>query len=251
MLDGSSAATLAGVAAPAQMVGEPRRSRAARQRLQPLQMLAIERLSGAEVHGNSMLHDLVLLQDLVENRQRASAVDHIVFGDDLEPVHHRLPFENVRVVRNAQPNSDAVFGEAIEAVCRHVHDLDLHFTRPGNWGGPDEAGPLVSSEALNGSQLGAVGGAAALALAGVLALAAVVPGLAAALAFGPITEVGYSPEVRAESADRAWCGIAEACADLTRLKACISHLNPESDSQEQRVSACRQGFEFVLPGRIR
>ena len=44
--------------------------------------------------------------------QRTAAIDHEVFGDDLKPVHDRLLLEDVLVVRNAQSDADAVFGEA-------------------------------------------------------------------------------------------------------------------------------------------
>ena len=42
-----------------------------------------------------MLHDAVLLEDLVEHRERAAAVDHEVLGDDLEPVDDGLLLEDV------------------------------------------------------------------------------------------------------------------------------------------------------------
>src|ERR1700719_2307912 len=56
--------------APTKMIGEPRRSRTADEVLQPLQMFATQPLSGAEVHRNSMLHDSILFQNLVEDSKR-------------------------------------------------------------------------------------------------------------------------------------------------------------------------------------
>ncbi len=101
------------------MVGEPRRFGAPHQRFQPLEVLAVERLNRAEVHGHAVLHDAVLLQNLVQYVQRAAAIDHEIFGDDFEPVDDRLLLQDVVVVRHPQPDPDAVLGETIEAVGWH------------------------------------------------------------------------------------------------------------------------------------
>ena len=82
-------------------------------------MFAIQRLRRAEIHRNSVLHDLVLLQDLIEHRERPSTVDHVIFRDDFEPIDDRFLLENVLVVRNPQADSDSVFGESVETICRH------------------------------------------------------------------------------------------------------------------------------------
>ena len=42
-----------------------------------------------------MLHHAVLLENLVEHVQRAAAIDHEIFGDDLEPVDDRLLLQDV------------------------------------------------------------------------------------------------------------------------------------------------------------
>ena len=106
-------------AAPAEMIGKPRRLGALHQRLQPPQMLAIELLGRAEIHRDAMLHDAVLLENLIEHLQRAPAVDHEIFGDDFEPVDDRLLRKDVVVVRNAQADADAVFGESVESIGGH------------------------------------------------------------------------------------------------------------------------------------
>ncbi len=66
-----------------------------------------------------MLHHAILLQNLVEHRQRPAAIDHVVLGDDLEPVDHRFSGEDVVVVRNAQSDADAVFRETVKAIGWH------------------------------------------------------------------------------------------------------------------------------------
>ena len=90
------------------MIGEPWGFRPANQLFQTPQVLAVERFYGAEIHGDAVLHDAILLENLVEHVQRPSAIDHKVFRDDFEPVDHRLLFENVVVMRNAQADAYAV-----------------------------------------------------------------------------------------------------------------------------------------------
>ena len=51
--------------------------------------------------------------------ERPSAIDHVVFRDDLEPVHHWLSCQDVLIVRNAKADSDSVVGKTVEAICRH------------------------------------------------------------------------------------------------------------------------------------
>jgi hypothetical protein len=50
-----------------------------------------------------VLDDLILLEDLVQDLQRASAFAHIVFADDLKPIDDRLLIENVPVVGTRRP----------------------------------------------------------------------------------------------------------------------------------------------------
>ncbi len=67
-----------------------------------------------------MLHDAVLIEDAVEDGQGTAAVDHVVFGDDLEPVDDGLLLEDVTVVRNAKADADSIVREPVEAICWHV-----------------------------------------------------------------------------------------------------------------------------------
>jgi hypothetical protein len=83
-------------------------------------VFGVERLSGAEVHGDAMLDDAILLENLVEDLERAATIDHVVFGDDLEPVDDGLFGEDVIVVRHAEADSDAVVREPVEAIGWHA-----------------------------------------------------------------------------------------------------------------------------------
>ncbi len=66
-----------------------------------------------------MLNHAILFENVIEHRQRTAAIDHVVFGDNLEPIHHRFLFENVPVVRNPQADSYSVFGKSIETIRWH------------------------------------------------------------------------------------------------------------------------------------
>ena len=52
--------------APAKVIGKPGCLRPLHQALEPGQVLTIQRFSRAEVHGDSVLHHTVLLENLVE-----------------------------------------------------------------------------------------------------------------------------------------------------------------------------------------
>jgi hypothetical protein len=105
--------------APAQMVGKPRGLRASGQFLQTPEVLTVKRLRRAEIHGDAMLNDPVLIKDLIEHLERASAIHHVVLRDDLEPIDHGLLRKDVVVMRDSKPDTDTVVGESVEAVGWH------------------------------------------------------------------------------------------------------------------------------------
>src|ERR1700684_2779096 len=82
-------------------------------------MLAIRAFGRAEVHRDAVLHHFVLFQNLIENAQRASAINHEIFGYDFEPVHDGLARENMMVMRGAQTDPDPVICVAIKPIGRH------------------------------------------------------------------------------------------------------------------------------------
>src|SRR6266478_13283 len=106
-------------AAPAQVVGKPRRLRALHQFLQPPQVLAIGLLRRTEVHGHAVLHHFVLFQDLIEDAHGPPAIDQEILGINLETVAHRLARQNMIGVRRAQPYPNPVLGKPIKSICRH------------------------------------------------------------------------------------------------------------------------------------
>jgi hypothetical protein len=151
-------------------------------------MFAIWWLMGTKVHGNTMLDDAIALKNLIENMQRSPTIDHVVLGDDLEPIHNRLFGENVLVMRHAKtyPNSEVC--ESIERICWHV-SIFLKETA-GREFNPDPLGlrcllVLVLLGCISG-HFGPVRCTATLALAGVLSLATIVTGLAATLALAGV-----------------------------------------------------------------
>jgi len=66
-----------------------------------------------------VLNDFVLVEDAVENLQRAAAVDHEIFGDDLKPVADRLARQDVVVVRSPEADADPIVGESVESIRWH------------------------------------------------------------------------------------------------------------------------------------
>src|SRR6185437_13945565 len=85
-------------AAPAEMVRQPRSFGPASQILQTPEMLAVQRLRGAEIHRDSMLNNAVTLQYFIEDLKGTASVHHVIFGDNLEPVDNRLLLENMAIV---------------------------------------------------------------------------------------------------------------------------------------------------------
>jgi hypothetical protein len=76
-----------------------------------------------------VLYDFVLVQDLIEDSQRASAIDHEILGYDFEPIHHGLARKNVVVVRGAQSDPDAVLGKIVKSV--GWHQISVHSNKEG------------------------------------------------------------------------------------------------------------------------
>ena len=68
-------------------------------------MLAIGAFRRAEIHRDAVLHHFVLFQNLIEDAQRASAVDHEIFGYDFEPIHDGLARKNMMVMRGSADRS--------------------------------------------------------------------------------------------------------------------------------------------------
>jgi hypothetical protein len=66
-----------------------------------------------------MLNDVVLLENLIEDVQRTSTVDHVVLGDDLEPADYRLLAEDVIVMRNAETDPHSEIFVAVKAIGCH------------------------------------------------------------------------------------------------------------------------------------
>ena len=69
-----------------------------------------------------MLDDAVTFKDLVESRQRTTAIDHVIFRDDLKPVDRRLLFEDVGVMGNPQTDTDTVVREPVKSISWHMFE---------------------------------------------------------------------------------------------------------------------------------
>jgi hypothetical protein len=83
-------------------------------------MFAIRLVRGAEVHGDAMLDDAVLLEDFVEYLKGPAPIDHEILRDDLKPIHDRFLLKDMPVMRHAQADPDAVFGVIVKWVGGHL-----------------------------------------------------------------------------------------------------------------------------------
>jgi hypothetical protein len=89
---------------PAQMIRDPRRLDPARERFQLMQIIAANRIGGADRHRDAMHYHRVARANAVEDFERAPTSDHEIFRKNLEPVHRRIIFEDVDIVIAAQSN---------------------------------------------------------------------------------------------------------------------------------------------------
>src|SRR5260370_8982773 len=102
------------------MVRNPGRAGSFHEILEAAKMFPVGSAGGTEIHRNSVLHDSVLLQYLIEDVKRAPPVNHEVLGNDFKPAHDRLASQYVIVVGRPQPHSDPAVGEIVESICTPV-----------------------------------------------------------------------------------------------------------------------------------
>src|SRR5579862_4432408 len=67
-----------------------------------------------------MLDHPITLKYEVQRCQRAPAIDHVIFRDDLEPVDRGLLFEDVGVMGNPQTDTDPVIREPVKSIGWHM-----------------------------------------------------------------------------------------------------------------------------------
>jgi hypothetical protein len=66
-----------------------------------------------------VLDHAIAFENPVESGQRAAPIDHIIFGNNLKPVHYWCVFEDMLVVRNAKTDSDSVILKSVKSIGRH------------------------------------------------------------------------------------------------------------------------------------
>src|SRR3984957_9651918 len=94
-----------------------------------------------------MQDDSVTFKDLVESRQRTTAIDHVIFRDDLEPVDRGLLLEDVGVMRNPQTDPDPVIREPVKSIGWHM----LERGGPAHDSGRPRRGPYFVGAGLEPS----------------------------------------------------------------------------------------------------
>jgi hypothetical protein len=106
-------------ATPAEVIGKPRGVGALNERLETFEMFTVWLFGRAEVHGNAVLDDAVLLENLVENFERPTSIAHEILGNDLKPIDDRLLFEDVAVMGYTQADTNTVFSEVVKLIGGH------------------------------------------------------------------------------------------------------------------------------------
>ena len=106
-------------AAPAKVIGKPWGTGALDEGAKTLEVLTVGFIGGAEVHGDPVLDDAVLLEDAVEDLEGAAGIDHKIFRDDLEPIDDGFFLEDVAIMRDAKADADAVVSVIVERVGGH------------------------------------------------------------------------------------------------------------------------------------
>ncbi len=86
-----------------------------------------------------MLDDLIALKNLIENMQRSPTIDHVVLGDNLEPIHNRFLRENVLVMRHTKAYPNSKVRESVERICWHINSFPKEkrgsgHSTPTHWG---------------------------------------------------------------------------------------------------------------------
>src|SRR5208282_2029149 len=170
---------------PAQMVGDPCGLEAARQRAQLAKIIPIQRIRRSDRQRHAMHHDRMSVAHRGQNFQRTSALNHEVLRNNLEPIHRRMVFENVRVVGPAKTDS-----KAEKSKVRPIHLSNQKRTRRASWatGAPvhDRSRLLGGRPTFIGAALFVLFHREALALAAILTLAIVRGSLACALALAGV-----------------------------------------------------------------
>jgi len=92
-----------------------------------------------------VLYDFVLVQDLIEDSQRASAIDHEILGYDLEPIDNGFAAQYVMIVLGPQSDSDAVLGKIVKSVGWHQISVHLNEGGPAKLTGPPNSHGRTSS----------------------------------------------------------------------------------------------------------
>ncbi len=94
-------------AGPAQMIGDPFGVHALGKFLQRAEIVHVERRGRGDGERYAVHHDGVALADLVEHVQGLAALDHVVLGDDLEPIDGRVAVKDLLIMLGPEPQAKA------------------------------------------------------------------------------------------------------------------------------------------------
>jgi len=84
------------------MVRHPDGVDARRKRLEPGQIIHIERRGGGDGEQHAVHHHRITLADLIEHAEWLAAPDHVILRDHLEPVDVGRPVQDLRIVLESE-----------------------------------------------------------------------------------------------------------------------------------------------------
>src|SRR5208337_388844 len=87
------------------MIGNPSRLEAPRKIAQSPEVGAIQRIGRSDRHRNAMHRDRIVCAHSFQHLERASARDHKIFRNDLEPIYLGTSLEHVAVVLTSKPDT--------------------------------------------------------------------------------------------------------------------------------------------------
>ena len=93
-------------AGPAQMIRNPDGLHAPLQPLQPGQVLLVERVGAADRERYAVHRNRIVRANPIQPMQRPAARNHEILAEDLEPADPRPAFDDLRVMRRAQAQSE-------------------------------------------------------------------------------------------------------------------------------------------------
>ena len=117
-------------AGPAQMVADPGRLHLGRERLEPGEIIHVERIGASDRQRDAVKHDRIMLGDLADDGARAAARIHEILGDRLEPVDRRTLGEDMVEMDASEAETEAEARQAGYRMFRQIGPSPSRLSSP-------------------------------------------------------------------------------------------------------------------------